>query len=144
MSMIKAVCMVLGVGFLLSCPVTTRAVDDDIVRLATALCDYAKHDNRTAMRKRLMQSRLDLGRIFDGIRCPAKDGFEGGDVLRTATYFGAFRTARFIVLKIGTDGLRQRAEDGKNVLQWTEALAASGGGKAGDLTPFIELYRSRM
>lgn len=119
-------------------------VADDITRVAAALCDYAKQNNRSAMRKKLSQTRISLKRVFGGIGCGASDGFPGGDLLRTATYFGSFRTAKFIALKLGKNGLKTPAQDGKNILQWTEELQANGGGKAGDLSKFIEFYKSKM
>lgn len=115
---------------------------NDLDTVISSLCDYAKNNNRSSMRKKLKQARLKLRKIYQGIQCQPGDGFEGGSLLRVSTYFGAFDSAKFIATKIGTKGITSAENDGKNILSWTEALQTSGSA-SGDLTQFIDLYKSK-
>jgi len=114
----------------------------DLNAVISSLCDYAKNNNRSSMRKKLKQARLKLRKIYQGVQCGAGDGFEGGSLLRVSTYFGAFDSAKFIATKIGSKGVKNAENDGKNILSWTEALQSSGSASS-DLAQFIALYKSK-
>ncbi len=116
---------------------------DEAQRLISSLCDYAKGDNRSSMRKKLKQAHLKLRRIYGGVKCGPKEGFSGGSLLRISTYFGAFASAKYITQLIGGKAVGKPEKDGQTILQWTQALAASDPSKAEQLKPFIELYQSK-
>lgn len=112
-------------------------------RLISSLCDYAKGNNRSSMRKKLKQAHIKLRRIYGGVNCGAKEGFSGGSLLRISTYFGAFKSAKYITQLIGGKAVGKTEKDGQTILQWTQALAASDAEKAEKLQQFIELYQSK-
>lgn len=112
-------------------------------RVVNSLCDYAKANKRSAMRKKLKQTKLNLRRVYGEITCGAVDGFTGGSLLRVSTYFGAYDSAKFISAKIGKKGVNSTEADGKSILSWTEALVNSGSSKATNLQDFITLYKSK-
>jgi hypothetical protein len=126
--------------FLVVSPTFSKA--DDLNAVISSLCDYAKNNNRTSMRKKLKQARLKLRKIYQGVQCGAGDGFEGGSLLRVSTYFGAYESAKFIATKIGAKGISNAENDGKNILTWTEALQNSGSAST-DLVKFIQLFKSK-
>lgn len=115
----------------------------ELDRVVSSLCDYAKNNNRSAMRKKLKQAKLKLRHVYGGITCGAVDGFPGGSLLRVSTFFGSFDAAKFITTQIGKKGVTSSEADGKNILAWTESLKASGGSKAANIQEFIDLYKSK-
>jgi len=112
-------------------------------RIVASLCDYAKGNDRTLMRKKLKQNHLRLRRIYGGVMCGAREGFSGGSLLRLATYFNAFKSAKYITQLIGPQRVNASEKDGQTILQWTQALAASDSAKAANLKQFIDLYASK-
>jgi len=121
---------------------TAPAKADDLKRLANSLCDYAQHNSRSSMRKKLRQARIRLLQIYATVRCKAADGFEGGSMLRVATYFGSFEAAKYIVSQIGVKGIAANRRDGKNITAWTESLLVGSYRGSADLGQFMELYKS--
>ncbi len=116
---------------------------DDLKRLVSSLCDYAQHNSRSSMRKKLKQARIKLRQIYASVRCKPADGFEGGSLLRVSTFFGSFESAKFIVSQIGKKGVGASEKDGKNITAWTENLKGSSYSGSADLGQFIELYKSK-
>lgn len=112
-------------------------------RLVASLCDYAKGNDRSLMRKKLKQAHLKLRRIYGGVKCGPREGFSGGSLLRLATFFNAFKSAKYITQLIGAAAVTKPEKDGQTILQWTQALAASDASKAADLKQFIDLYASK-
>ena len=115
----------------------------NIQRFIVSLCDYAKNNNRSSMRKKLKQSKLKLRRVYKDISCSSADGFNGGSLLRISTYFGSFEAAKYISTQIGKKGILNTESDGQNILAWTEHLKTSGAAKAQNLQNFIDLYKSK-
>lgn len=115
----------------------------DLQRVVASLCDYAKTNNRSSMRKKLKQSKLKLRSVYNEISCGATDGFNGGSLLRISTFFGSFDSAKFITSKIGKKGVTSSEADGKNILSWTQNLKNTGNAKAQNLQEFIDLYKSK-
>ncbi len=120
-----------------------RSYAGDLDRVVASLCDYAKINKRSLMRKKLKQSKLKLRRVYAGIQCGAVDGFTGGSLLRVSTFFGAFDSAKYISSQIGKKGISSPEADGKNIIAWTEELLRSGTAKAPNLQQFIDLYKSK-
>lgn len=115
---------------LLSAPASNiQAADDEYVRLAATLCDYARANDRTLFRKKLKDADLQLRRVYGGILC-AKDGsFLGGTLLRTAIAFNATDVAEFILSQTGSSALSSPEHDGKTIVQWTEEQASADASK---------------
>ncbi|MCO7226441.1 DUF3718 domain-containing protein [Pleionea sp. CnH1-48] len=126
----------LATCFTFSMLATPAKANDDLIRLATSLCDYAKADDRTSMRRKLKTSGMNLRSLYPAISCGSK-----GSLLRTATHNNAFEAAKFITSRIGKKNLKKPENDGKNILEWTQSLVSSGdAGKQ----PFVDLFQSKM
>jgi hypothetical protein len=106
---------------------------DNLDRLVTSLCESAKTDDRTGMRKKLKSAKIRLRNIYTGINCGPS-----GSLLRVATSSDSLQAATFIATKIGKKNLSSAESDGKNIVQWTESLGDSG------KQSFIDLYNSKM
>jgi len=119
---------------ILNFPVTTQA--DDLLRLATSLCESAKADDRSGMRKKLKSARIRLRQIYAGISCGPT-----GSLLRVATKSDSLNAATFIATKIGKKNLGSAGADGKTIVQWTEALVFEG--DAGKQA-FVDLFNSKL
>ncbi|MBI2381393.1 MAG: DUF3718 domain-containing protein [Gammaproteobacteria bacterium] len=136
----KRVLLVAAVA--LALPVPALAADD-LSRVAATLCEYAKSNDRSGLRKKLDAADLDLRRVYDGIVCAGDGKFEGGSLLRAATAHGAMDSATFIATKIGKNGLNKAEKDGMTIVQWTEKKI--GGGDAAtkaSLQPLLDMYKS--
>jgi len=96
-----------------------QARGDD--RLAVSLCESAKADNRTVMRKKLKQARLRLRDIYEGLRCGKE-----GSLARVAINADAMKAAKYIFAKSKKTALSKVDKDGKNILEYTQALVAAG------------------
>lgn len=119
---------------LLNFPTITQA--DSLLRLATSLCESAKTDDRSGMRKKLKSARIRLRNIYSAISCGST-----GSLLRVATRSDSIKAAKFIATKIGKRKLGAAEYDGKTILQWTEALVFEGdSGKQA----FVDLYNSKL
>lgn len=117
----------------LSTPVNS---DDRLLRLAISLCDFAKTDDRTSMRRKLKAAGMRLRAIYPAIKCGSD-----GSLLRVATVNNALAAAKFLASKAGSDAIKNPGQDGKNLVEWTEGLVAAGDESK---KPFLELYKSRM
>ena len=91
---------------ILNIPTITQA--DDMLRLATSLCESAKTDDRSGMRKKLKSARIRLRNIYDGITCGST-----GSLLRVATTSDSMQAATFIATKIGKKNLNSTEADGR-------------------------------
>ncbi len=120
----------------LSTTSTPVKADDDLLRLAVSLCDFAKADDRTSMRRKLKAAGMKLRAIYPAIKCGSD-----GSLLRVATINGAMEAAKFLASKAGKNNLSTAEDDGKNILQWAEGLVASGDASK---QPFVDLYKSKM
>ena len=109
---------------------------DQVDRLISSLCESAKTDNRSSMRKKLSDAKLQLRAIYPGIYCESD-----GSLLRAAINAGALDAATFIATKIGSDNLQAPEPDGKNIIQWTEGLVASGDASK---QAFVDLFNSKL
>ena len=118
----------------ISFPSTSQA--DELVRLAQNLCDAAKSDDRTGMRKKLKSMKIRLRQVYSGIQCGST-----GSLLRVATKSGAMQAATFIVTKMKEEALNTPGADGKNIVQWTEGLVSSGDASK---QAFVDFYNSKI
>ena len=114
---------------------STVSQANDVERLVSSLCESAKSDDRSGMRKKLKSAKIRLRKIYSGINCGS------GSLLRVATNAGAMNAATFIATKIGKKNLAQAEGDGKNIVQWTEGLVAAGDASK---QAFVDLYNSKM
>ena len=113
-----------------------QAKANDLTRLAVSLCESAKSDDRSLMRKKLRSAKIRLRDIYAAISCGAD-----GSLLRVATKAGSINAATFIATKIGKKNLAEAEGDGKNIMQWTEGLISAGDASKQN---FAELYASKM
>ena len=115
---------------------TTTVQANEIDRLVLSLCEAAQNDDRRVMRKKLETARLRLNNIYDSIKCGGE-----GSLLRVATTSGSLNAAKFIATKISKDSITQPESDGKNIIEYSQALVTSG-----DSTKqaFVELYQSKI
>ena len=109
---------------------------DDVERLVASLCEAAKADDRSGMRKKLKTARLRLRNIYSGINCGPD-----GSLLRVATSAGALEAATFIATKIGKETLSAAESDGKTIIQYTQDLVAAGDASK---QAFVDLYSSKL
>jgi len=110
--------------------------DAALLRLATSLCEAAKNNDRTGMRKKLRSAKMRLKAIYYGIKCGPE-----GSLLRVATLAGSLDAATFLATKAGKKALTQKEDDGKSLIEFTESLVASGDASK---QPFVELYKSKL
>jgi len=115
-------------------PPVTQA--DDLIRLAQNLCEAAKTDDRSGMRKKLKSAKIRLRKIYSGISCGPM-----GSLLRVATTSGSMQAATFIATKIVKKNLAAAETDGKTIVQWTEGLVASGDSSK---QAFVDLFNSKL
>ena len=109
---------------------------NDVERLVASLCEAAKADDRTGMRKKLKSAKIRLRKIYTGVQCGSQ-----GSLLRTATNAGSLNAATFIATKIGKKNLAAAEADGKNIVQFAEGLVAAGDASK---QAFVDLYNSKM
>lgn len=121
-TILLAVCIVFAMG-------TVRA-DDDLVRLATALCDYTKANDRSMLRKKLKDANLNLRRIYGGLLCAKDDVYAGGTLLRTAVAHNAGDSMEFILSQVGSSATSTPEHDGRTIIEWTEEAAKADPAKA--------------
>ncbi|WP_196140576.1 DUF3718 domain-containing protein [Aliikangiella sp. G2MR2-5] len=119
---------------ILSFSAATQA--NDVERLVMSLCEAAKADDRSGMRKKLKTARLRLRNIYSGINCGPE-----GSLLRVATSSGSLDAATFIATKIGKENLSAAESDGKNILQYAQDLVSAGDASK---QAFVDLYTSKM
>lgn len=128
---------------ILALPLSAFAADE-MARVIASVCDYTKANDRGNLRKKLDDAGLDLRKVYEGISCPAAGAFEGGSLLRLAAAFGSVDAATFIAAKIGKNGLNKPERDGKTVIAWAEAKAASGDATTKELMqPVVDLLKSK-
>lgn len=121
-NILLAVCVVFAMG--------TVKADDDLVRLATALCDYAKANDRSMLRKKLKDANLNLRRIYGGLLCAKDDVYSGGTLLRTAVAHNAGDSLEFILSQVGKSATTTPEHDGRTIIEWTEDAAKADPAKA--------------
>ncbi|MCW8875967.1 MAG: DUF3718 domain-containing protein [Kangiellaceae bacterium] len=109
---------------------------NDVERLVMSLCEAAKSDDRSGMRKKLKSAKLRLRNIYTGINCGPD-----GSLLRVATTNGAMEAATFIATKIGKKNLAKAESDGKTIVQFTQELVAGGDASK---QAFVDLYNSKL
>lgn len=130
----KSVAVALAFFFSVVTPQETKA--NDLQRLAENLCDYAKNNNRTSMRKKLKSARMRLKAIYPGLICG-----RGGSLMRVAVTNDSADAAKFIATKAGKKGLAAAEKDGKTVLQYAEGLVASGDASK---QAYVDLIKSKL
>lgn len=116
---------------IISFPTVSQA--NDLDRLVLNLCEAAKADDRSGMRKKLKSAKIRLRNIYSDINCGPS-----GSLLRVATSSDSLQAATFIATKIGKKHLAAAESDGQTIIQWTESLGDAG------KQPFIDLYNSKM
>jgi hypothetical protein len=130
----KIVGVALAVGLMGVAPKQSQA--GDLQRLAENLCEYAKTDNRSSMRKKLKSASMKLKAIYPGLICG-----KGGSLMRVAVANDAMNAAKYIASKAGKKSLKIVENDGKSVLEYTEGLVASGdAGKQ----QFVDLIKAKL
>lgn len=115
-----------------------------IDRMVDSLCDYAKTDNRQALRKKIKHSKMKLRQVYQSVTCGSEGSFEGGSLLRTATYFNSFNVAKYLVLQIGKQGLNKIESDGKTVTSWAIDVKSKQPEQNPDIQKFIEFFQSKQ
>ncbi len=117
---------------------TPRAAyaDDDLLRLAISLCDFAKADDRTSMRRKLKAAGMSLRAIYPAISCGPE-----GSLLRVATIHNALESAKFLASKASDDAFTTPGADGKTLIQWAEGLVAAGDASK---QAFVDLFKEKM
>lgn len=115
----KVMGIALAMGF--AAMASNEAHASDLQRLAENLCEYAKTDNRSSMRKKLKTANLRLKAIYPNLLC----GVEG-TLMRVAIANDSMSAAKFIASKAGKKSLAIVENDGKTVLEFTQNLVASG------------------
>ncbi len=111
--------------------------NDDLLRLAISLCDFAKADDRTSMRRKLKAAGMKLRAIYPAIRCGSS-----GSLLRVATENNAMEAAKFLASKVSDDAFTTPdQEDGKTLVQWAEGLVAAGDASK---QQFVDLFKEKM
>ncbi|MBV1908543.1 MAG: DUF3718 domain-containing protein [Kangiellaceae bacterium] len=130
----KILGVALAVGFMSVS--TQNAQAGDLQRLAENLCEYAKTDNRSSMRKKLKGASMKLKAIYPGLICGT-----GGTLMRVAVSNDAVNAAKFIASKAGKKSLKIVEKDGKSVLQFTENLVASGDSSK---QVFVDLIKAKL
>ena len=65
----KVLIATLSTGLLLSSYTAPVKANDDLLRLAISLCDFAKTDDRTSMRRKLRAAGMRLRAIYPAIKC---------------------------------------------------------------------------
>lgn len=132
----KILIATLSTGLLLSSYSAPVKANDDLLRLAISLCDFAKTDDRTSMRRKLRAAGMRLRAIYPAIKCGSD-----GSLLRVATVNNAMGAAKFLAAKAGSDAITEPGHDGQNIVKWAEGLVASGDASK---QPFVELFKSKM
>lgn len=115
---------------------STAAHADQVERLINSLCESAKADDRSGMRKKLRDAKLQLRSIYAGIKCDSD-----GSLLRAATNANAMDAATFIATKIGKENLEAPEPDGKNIIQWAQGLVAGGDASK---QAYVDLFNSKL
>ncbi|TQV76523.1 DUF3718 domain-containing protein [Aliikangiella marina] len=133
-SLFKGATLTAVLATTLSFSTVTQA--NDVQRLVNSLCEAAKADDRTGMRKKLKSAKIRLKKIYSGVQCG-----DQGSLLRAATNAGALNAATFIATKIGKDNLAMAESDGKNIVQFAQGLVAAGDASK---QAFVDLYNSKM
>ena len=133
---IKVKIMVIALAFGLVSISPQPAHAGDLQRLAENLCEYAKTDNRSSMRKKLKGASMRLKAIYPGLICGA-----GGTLMRVAVANDAMAAAKFIASKAGKKSLAIVEKDGKTVLEFTEGLVAGGDAAK---QPFVDLIKAKL
>ncbi len=118
---------------LLSTVNTPVKADDDLLRLAISLCDFAKTDDRTSMRRKLKAAGMRLRAIYPAIKCGPT-----GSLLRVATENNALDAAKFLASKAGDEAFTEVGADGKTLIQWAEGLVAAGDASKQE---FVNLFK---
>lgn len=132
----KIVSAVITFALMLSVTPSTSHANDDLLRLAISLCDFAKADDRTSMRRKLKAAGMKLRAIYPAIRCGSS-----GSLLRVATENNAMEAAKFLASKVSDSAFTTPDdEDGKTLIQWAEELAAGDASKQ----PFVDLFKEKM
>jgi len=135
LKILRTTCFTLISLSIISFPTVSQA--GELLRLAISLCESAKVDDRSGMRKKLKSAKVRLRLIYSGITCGST-----GSLLRVATMSGSLQAATFIATKIGKKKLGAGEEpDGKTIIQWTQSLVLEG--DAGKQA-FIDLYNSKL
>lgn len=130
----KIVGVALAVGLMGVAPQQAQA--NDLQRLAENLCEYAKTDNRSSMRKKLKSASMKLKAIYPSLICG-----KGGSLMRVAVANDAMNAAKYIASKAGKKSLKIVEKDGKSVLEFTESLVAGGDAAK---QPFVDLIKDKL
>ena len=120
---------------------SVKADDMDIV--VQSLCDYAKTDNRSQLRKKIKQTRLQLNNVYGGIVCGSDGNFPGGSLLKMATFHGALDAVKYIASQISSSAITSPEADGVTILDWSKALIAKDPSKAASVQPIIDYYEGK-
>jgi hypothetical protein len=134
MSNLKPTCFIAIACFALSVsysPPSYAAAD----RLAASICEAAKTNNRSQMRKKLSKARLRLRDIYQGLRCGKE-----GSLLRVATNANAMDSAKYILSKAKKVALSKKDKDGDNIIQYTQKLVDAGDASKQE---FLTFYQSK-
>lgn len=98
----------------------------DVTRLSEALCEYAKNDDRTSIRKKLRSAGLELRDVYTAFVCQPDGKFNGGTLLKTAAFYGAEDVSGFLIKKISKEDLAYKEHDGKTTAEWVKDAITSG------------------
>jgi len=119
----------------------SKVVAGDFDILAVTLCDLAKNNGRSKMRKKLKSAKMKLRKVYPTISCAGDDKFSGGSLLRMATAHNAMDSATFLATKAGKNALTTAEHDGKTIIEWTKSQIDSG---QADKQEFLDLFQSKI
>ncbi len=126
----------MALAFFVSLTVPQVIQANELQRLAENLCDYAKNNNRSSMRKKLKSARMRLKQIYPGLICGS-----AGSLMRVAVANDSIDAAKYIATKAGKKALSASEKDGKTALEFAENLVASGDASK---QPFVDLIQSKL
>ena len=127
-----------ALAFVLSSSVQFAHAETDsaLLRLAKNLCEAAKTDDRSGMRKKLKMANMRLKDIYFAIQCGST-----GSLLRVATESGSLEAATYISTQVGSKGIQDKGSDGKDIIEWTQNLVTAGDSKK---QAFVDLFKSKI
>ncbi len=105
---------------------TSFASMETIERLSPSLCEYVKADDRSSIRKKLKTANLEIRDVYIGFACQPDGNFNGGSLLKAASYYGATEVSSFLIKKLKKEDLQYVEHDGKKTFDWVKEAVAGG------------------
>lgn len=121
------------------CAANAAWADEDQDRAISSICEYTKANDRSALRRKLDENRIELRHSYEDIRCGKLS------LLRTATLAGAVEAATLIVTKVGRRAVADAEDDGQTAIQWAQKRydTADAASKS-KIKPVLDLMHSKL